>query len=47
MVTALAFVLLEQVAKQRLADFCGLGVVFYRQLYAIPMLALGDQARCT
>ena len=46
MVTALAFALLEQVAKQRLADFCGLGVVFYRQLDSIPMLALGDQARC-
>jgi hypothetical protein len=45
-VTALAFALLEQVAKQRLADFCGLGVVFYRQLDSIPMLALGDQARC-
>lgn len=43
MPASLAFALLEQIAKRRPADFCGLGVVFYRQLDALPMLPLGDQ----
>lgn len=46
MSAALAFAVLEQIAKRRPADFCGLGVVFYRQLDSLPMLPLGDQDHC-
>lgn len=43
MSVTLAFKLLKRIAEGRPADFCGLGVVFYRHLEALPRLALGDQ----
>ena len=43
MSVTLAFELLEQIAGCRPADFCGLGVVFYLHLEALPRLGLGDQ----
>lgn len=43
MSVTLAFELLEQIAGCRPADCCGLGVVFYHHLEALPRLGLGDQ----